>query len=242
MSYFLFNGVSSEELGLMVTKPVIRPTWSVMENEFTLMGRSQKYHQKLETYNDRSMTIETYLDDASPKNLQKIYKVLHGDGTLWLSSSPDEYLNVTISPPEPQAVAYMSGVFPLEFRVKPFAYSTNPTKIDITGLSGYVKVTNNGTVFSAPEISFISLENQKIVINVNGDDFIVTHPDGCTFDSTIYIDCEEQIVWFRRPDNVAQTCMQFTENDLPLFHIGENYVSCSGNVRDFKINVKERFL
>ncbi|MDE5583712.1 MAG: hypothetical protein K2J08_08405 [Ruminococcus sp.] len=243
MSYFIFNGVSSDELGLMVTKPVIRPTWAVIEKDFTIGGKSQKFHRKTDTYDDQTMTIETFLYNTDIKNLHKIYKSIQGDGTLWLSSAPDEYLNVTAYPPDPQAVAYMSGVFLLKFRVKPFAYSTNPTEIDITGRSDYVKIDNNGTVFSEPEISFISQANQKIIITVNDKNFIVNHPEACTFDSTIYIDCAEQVCYFHRPeDNTTYPCMHFTENDLPLFHIGENYIMYTGDVRNFKINVKERFL
>lgn len=50
MSYFLFNGISSRELGMIVTSPVIRPSWAIEESEYTLAGRTTKYSQKSKTY------------------------------------------------------------------------------------------------------------------------------------------------------------------------------------------------
>lgn len=243
MSYFLFNGVSSRELDMIVTSPIIRPSWSLEENEYTLAGRTTKYSQKSKTYGNASMTIETFVSDTSTKNLQKIYNILQGDGTLWLSTAPEEYLNVTITAPEPQAVALMAGVFPLKFSVKPFAYAVNPTVEDITvsGVSDYVRIANNGTLFSEPEISFRP-QTQKTVITVNGVDFIVNTPDGCSYESVVTINCEEEVVYFTRPEGTRYMCLQYTENDFPLLHTGDNYIRYTGAVKDMTINVKERYL
>lgn len=242
LSYFLFNGVNSDDLGLMITSPPVRPTWALENEEFTLAGRAVKYYQKSETYESQTMTIDTFLDDISPENLQKLYQTFQGDGKLWLSSSPAEYLEVIAQPPDIKSVAYLAGECGLKFTVKPFARAVNPTIVETGTQNSYISVNNGGTLYSEPLISFVSLANQDIKITVNGEDFTVTHPDGCTFDSTIFIDCEEQVVYFQRPDGATYTCMQYTSGDLPLLHTGENFVKYSGNVRDFKINVKERFL
>lgn len=242
MSYFLFNGVNSDELGLMVTSPPVRPTWKLESTEFTLAGRSSKYVQMSKTYDMQTMTIETFLDDISPESLQKLYLTFQGQGKLWLSLSPAEYLEVIAHPPDIKSVAYLAGECKLKFTVKPFARAVNPTILEINTQNSYKPVNNAGTFFSEPEISFISFANQDIKISVNGADFIVTHPECCTFDSTIFIDCEEQIVYFQRPEGTLHTCMQYTTGDFPLLHTGENYISYSGAVKDFKINVKERFL
>ncbi len=228
---------------MIVTSPVIRPSWSLEENEYTLAGRTTKYSQKSKTYDNASMTIETFVSDTSTKNLQKIYNILQGDGTLWLSTAPEEYLNVTITAPEPQAVALMSGVFPLKFSVKPFAYAVNPTIEDITvdGSSGYVRIVNNGTVFSEPEITFRP-QTEKTIITVNGADFIVNTPDNCSYESVVTINCEEEVVYFTRPEGTRHMCLQYTENDFPLLHTGDNYIRYTGAVSDMTINVKERYL
>lgn len=241
MSYFLFNDINSDELGLMVTSPPVRPTWELDSQEFTLAGRSVKYVQKSRTYGNQTMTIETFLDDISPETLRKVYNTFQGDGRLWLSSSPAEYLEVIAHPPDIKSVAYLAGECSLKFTVKPFARAVKPTIVGITSENSYIQVVNNGTVFSEPEISFRP-QTQKTIINVNGADFIVNTPDGCSYESTIFINCEEQIVCFRRPEGSVRTCMQYTENDLPLLHTGDNYIRYSGAVQDFRINVKERFL
>ena len=42
MSYFIFNGVNSNTLGLIITQPIIRPTWQP-EVEFTAIpGRARQ--------------------------------------------------------------------------------------------------------------------------------------------------------------------------------------------------------
>ena len=242
MSYFIFNNINSDELGLMVTSPPVRPTWELENTTFTLAGRSSKFVQMSKTFDMQTMTIDTFLDDLSPSSLQKLYLTFQGHGKLWLSTFPAEYLEVIAHPPDIKTVAYLAGECKLKFTVKPFARAVNPTVTEIHSPDVYKTVNNAGTVFSEPEISFISVANQDIRINVNGADFIVTHPESCTFDSTICIDCEEQIVYFKRPEGVAYTCMQFTSGDIPLLHTGDNYISYSGNVKNFKINVKERFL
>lgn len=242
MSYFLFNDTNSDDLGLMITSPPVRPTWELENEEFTLGGRPVKYYQESKTYGSQEMTIQTYLDDISPENLQKLYQTFQGGGRLWLSAFPAEYLEVIAHPPDIKTVAYLAGECELKFTVKPFARAVNPTTLDLRTPDNYISVNNSGTLYSEPLISFVSLVNQDITITVNGAEFVITHPEACTFDSTIFIDCEEQVVYFQRPDGATYTCMQFTTGDLPLFHTGENFVKYSGNIRDFKINVKERFL
>lgn len=242
MSYFLFNGVNSQDLDIMVTSPPVRPTWELESQEFTLAGRSTKYYQKSKTYESQTMTIETFFDDITPKTLQKLYHTFQGDGKLWLSSSPAEYLEVIAHPPDIKSVAYRAGECELKFTVKPFARAVEPTVVEINRQNTYISVNNSSPLYSEPLISFVSLANQDIKISVNGADFVVTHPDSCTYDSTIFIDCEEQIVYFQRPEGTIHTCMQYTTGDFPLLHTGENFVMYSGNIRDFKINVKERFL
>lgn len=241
MSYFLFNGINSDDLALMVTKTPVRPTWKQDSQEFTLAGKSANYIQKSKTYKNQLMTVETFLGDITPERLQLIYRTFQGDGKLWLSSSPAEYLEVIAEPPDIKAVAYLAGECSLKFTVKPFARAVNPTVVDISSENSYIQVNNGGTLFSEPLIYFRP-QTQKTTINVNGAGFIVNTPDGCSYESTIFIDCEEQIVYFRRPEGNAYTCMQYTEGDLPLLHTGENFIQYSGRTQDFKINVKERFL
>lgn len=80
MSYFLFNGVSSEELGLIVTEPVIRPSWEELVNEVTVPGALSKLTQRLGTYDNELMTIQTAIPDADRETLDRIYGTLHGPG------------------------------------------------------------------------------------------------------------------------------------------------------------------
>lgn len=241
-NYFTFNGISSKDLNIVVTKPVIRPSWELERTEVTIPNKSKKMFVDSKTYANAEMTIETFVRFKELSELHKIYSTFTGKGILWLSTAKNEYINAIAHCPAPEAIAVNSGLFQLKFTLIPFAYAVNPTIVEINTQNSYKQVNNGGTLYSEPLISFVSLANQDIKINVNGADFTVTHPDSCTFDSTIFIDCEEQIVYFQRPEGTLHTCMQYTTGDLPLLHTGENYVKYSGNVSNFKINVKERFL
>lgn len=241
MSYFLFNGISSDELGLMVTSPPIRPTWELESEEFTLAGRSSTYIQKSKTYQNQTMTIETFLDDITPESLQKLYLTFQGEGKLWLSSSPEEYLEVIAHPPDIKSVAYLAGECSLKFTVKPFARAVSPTTVEIGTQNSYVGITNKGTLFSEPLISFKPL-SQETRIFTNGVDFLVRTPENCSSDSTIFIDCEEQIAYFQQSGGGIYMCTQYTEGDFPLFHTGDNYVMYSGATQNFSVNTRERFL
>lgn len=144
MSYFIFNDQNSVNLGLMVTKSPVRPTWKQESQEFTIAGKSVKYIQKSKTYDNQSMTIETFLDNITPERLQMIYRVFQDDGKLWLSSSPEEYLEVIAEPPNIKSVAYLAGECQLKFTVKHFAKAVNPTIIDISTQNVLTEVVNIG--------------------------------------------------------------------------------------------------
>lgn len=241
-NYFTFNGISSKDLNIVVTKPIIRPSWELERTEVTIPNKSKKMIINSKTYANAEMTIEIFIRFKDISELHKIYSTFTGEGILWLSTAKNEYINAIAYCPVPEAIAVNSGLCQLKFTLIPFAYAVNPTIIEINRQNAYISVNNSGTIYSEPLISFVSVANQDIKINVNGADFVITHPDSCTYDSTIFIDCEEQIAYFQRPEGTIHACMQYTTGDFPLLHTGENFVKYSGKIKDFKINVKERFL
>lgn len=241
MSYFIFNGVNSDDLGIMLTATPVRPSWKKESTEFTIAGKSKKYIQQSETYDNQSMTIDAFIDDISQANLQKIYNLFQGEGELLLSTNLNEYLNVIAEPPSIKAIALTSGECSLKFTVKPFAYSLNPTTANISDEGNFVKIHNNSPFISEPLISF-SPQTQLTVINTNGSEFSVTTPDGCSYESTIFIDSEEHIVYFQRPEGTIYPCTQYTTGEFPRLHKGENYIMYTGTTQNFKINAKERYL
>lgn len=240
MSYFIFNETSSEDLGIMVTKPVVRPSWRTEENTFNLVGKSKKYRQSSKTYTDGQMNIETVITDTSPENLRTVFQALNGNGKLWLSSAPNEFLNVSIDPINIQAVALTMGVCVLSMTVDPFAYVLDSPTLTLTDGTSYTEIENRGTIYCEPEIRF-KPQSAQTVIDVNGAEFTVNTPQGCSFESTIVLDCEEETAYFIRPEGQAYPCLQYTYGDFPIFHTGKNYIKFTGT-NEVEIKVRERCL
>ena len=237
MSYFIFNGKSSEDLGLIVKKPIIRPTWSENYAEKALTGVLRKIMQKSEYYENSSMTIESYVHEASPEKMREIYSVLKGTGQLWISTAPDEVLDVIINPLVPQAVAILAADVPINVVCRPFAYALNPTTADLSGATDYTELENKGTLFSAPKIKFTPTESE-ITIDTNGREFTVS---GLTAGTEYIIDSELQVVYYvKNGSNMDITAK--SKYGFPLLHVGKNYIKHGGKASAMTVNVRERWL
>lgn len=237
MSSFIFNGHSSEELGLMVTQPIIRPSWAAEYNELTAAGGIRKVMQRMNTFGNASFSIETYLDDASQDNIRRIFGALSGSGKLVVSTAPDEYLDVIISPISPVSVAFLAAEISLQMTVRPFAYAVSPTIANLTGATDYAEIENRGTVFSAPEIRLKG--SGDVTINVNGAEFIIKIPSELN-SKEIMIDCDSQVAYYMDGGSMISVTHR-TYNNFPLLHEGKNYIKYTGDVVGLSINVRERW-
>jgi len=238
MSSIIFNGANSDELGLMITKPIVRPSWSAMYSELMTSGGIRKIMQRMSTFDNASFSIEMYADDASADNIRKIFKTLNGYGKLIISTVPDEYLNVIVNPVTPVPVAMLAAEISLSVTARPFAYAVSPTEYNLTDAVDYMEVDNRGTVFSAPEISLKG--SGDVTINVNGADFIVKIPAEIN-SQEIIIDCDSQVAYYMDRDNRVSITHR-TYNNFPLLHEGMNYIKYTGEVTEMKCNVRERWL
>ncbi len=238
MSSFIFNGYSSEELGLIVTKPIIRPSWAAVYNELTAAGGIRKVIQRMNTFDNASFSIETYADDASQENIRRIFKALSGSGKLVVSTAPDEYLDVIVSPINPIPVALLAAEISISVTARPFAYAVSPTEVDLSGAADFMEVENRGTVFSAPE--FRLKGSGDVTINVNGAEFIIKIPSDPD-SQEIVIDCDSQVAYYMSGDSMISITHR-TYNNFPLLHEGTNYIKYTGAVSALKCNVRERWL
>ena len=115
MSTFTFNSVSSDTLGLIITRPMIRPTWQP-ETEFTpIIGRPRQNPFTKSWFPNSRISVSAVIADASPANVRTIYDKLKGYGELVISTSPDEYVNAYARLPVPEAQALLMAELPVEF-------------------------------------------------------------------------------------------------------------------------------
>ncbi len=244
MSSFIFNGTSSDDLGLIITAPIIRPTWGKEVSEVSRAGSARKIIQESKTFGNADFMISTVIVEASPENVRNIFSKLSGFGKLLMSTAPQEYLDVFIKPLVPEAVALTMAELPVNVTALPFAYAVDPTIVDITEASPYVAVENSGTVYSQPEIRFTKADSSDTEINVNGKIFTVKNPaNGEPIEAgyEIIIDCDVEVAYFVRSNGERVSINSNTYGDFPLLHTGTNYITHSGNLKNASIKVNERW-
>ncbi len=238
MSYFFFEGTDSRELGLMITRPVVRPSWARDVSETERPGAASRLMQQSRSYMNAEFSIQTVIEDASPENVRRIFQTINGFGRLIISTAPDEYLNVYVQPLVPEAVALLMAELTINVTALPFAYAVSPTTADLTSASDYAEVENPGSIWSEPEIRFKG--SGDVTVTVNGADFILKLTSELA-GKEIIIDCAAQVAYYLDGDS-KRSINQLTYNDFPLLHTGKNYIKHSGSVSEMSINVRERWL
>ena len=242
MSSFTFNGISSDDLGIIITKPIVRPTW-LPEVEFTpIPGNPRQIPHEKEWYPNMSFTVQACMSDADPTKVQQIYNSLRGYGPLVISTSPNEVLNVYIEQLDPNGVALLMAEFPITFRAEPFAYAAQAKSQSIMGET--VEVNNTGTAFVDPLITFIASQ-ATTTVTCNGVDMIVTTPSeivnaSYSSDYSITLDCEGELAYYTKPNGDKVSCTQNTKGPFARLHDGQNYFTVQ-NVQAASIIYRERW-
>lgn len=242
MSSFTFNGISSDDLDIIITKPIVRPTW-LPEVEYTpIPGHPRQLPHEKEWYPNKSFIIQACMSDAAPAKVQQIYNTLRGYGTLIISTAEDEVLNVYVEELDPNGVALLMAEFPITFRAEPFAYAAEAKSQSIMGDT--VEVNNTGTAFVDPLITFIASQ-ATTTVTCNNVDMIVSTPSeivdaNYSSDYSITLDCEGELAYFTRPNGDKVSCTQNTKGPFARLHNGENYFTVQ-NVQAASIVYRERW-
>ena len=229
MSYFIFNGINSDNLDLIITKPMIRPTWSP-EVEYTqIPGRARINPSTKTWYNNAKLTVSAVISDGSPQKVRNIYAALRGSGTLVISTSPQERINIAdVRLSVPEAKALLVAELPITFVCEPFAESTEQSTADITTATSIpARVDNSGTIYADPEITIIP-SAARTDINCNGTVIFVTTPTaivsaGYPANAKIALDCNAQLAYYQICSGDKISCTQNTQGAFPRLNVGENY-------------------
>lgn len=235
MSFFTFNDYNSSD-DLIITQPIIRPSWSQEVNEMST-GSVTKIIQFSRTYSNSLIEISAVIKNTSQERLRTFYSAVRGFGKLTVSSCPDEYLNAVASVLQPVAVAMTMAEVNITFTLLPFAYATNPT---IAGFStDYTSIQNNGKVFSAPEIRFTPVLAGDVTLDVNGAVFLVKVPENLV-NTEIIVDCDAEVTYYENGGQKIPINNQ-TFGNYPLLTTGEVFVRYTGEAANARINVRERY-
>lgn len=242
MSYFIFNGYNSKDLGIIVTKPIIRPTWAPEMEYLSIPGRPRQLPMAKTWYPNKELSIEAVLADAAPAKVRDVYDKLRGYGVLNISTAPNEYLNCYVEELDPKGVALMMAEFPITFTVEPFAYSDTLQEINIANSEATVEY--NGTAFCDPQII---IKPSAATTTVNCNDVIITVATpqeiidaSYSTNYSITLDCEGELAYFTRPNGENVACTQCTSGIFPRLHEGNNYVTAQ-TVQSGVLKFRERW-
>lgn len=245
MSTFTFKGVTSDSLGLIITRPMVRPTWAP-EVEFTpIIGRPRQNPFTKSWYPNSRLTVQAVIADASTASVRAIYNALRGYGTLVISTAATEYMNAYARLPVPEPQALLMAELPIEFNCEPFAYALSESSVDITSAtSAYTEVENTGTAFTDPQISFIA-SAASTTIDCNGEVLTVTTPTeivNASYPDTysITIDCDAQLAYYTKPDTSVVACTELTSGPFPRLHTGSNWMKHSAAASMY-VSYRERW-
>lgn len=236
MSWFTFNNYNSSD-DLIITRPVIRPSWAQEINEIST-NRVSHIIQFSRSYSSSPLYVHAVIRNTSTEGIRRLYSALQGFGKLILSSNRDEYMYAVANVLQPEAVAMTMAELDIMFTLLPFAYAVSPT---IKGISstGYTKIVNNGSVFSAPEIRFTPTSAEKVIVDVNSALFSVEVPE-TLINREIIIDCDIEDTYYTENENRISV-NNLTYYNYPLLHTGDNYVRITANAENPTINVRERW-
>lgn len=245
MSSFTFKGVTSDSLGLIITRPMVRPTWAP-EVEFTpIIGRPRQNPFTKSWYPNSRLPVQAVIADASTASVRAIYNALRGYGTLVISTAATEYMNAYARLPVPEPQALLMAELPIEFECEPFAYALTDSEVTITSAtSSYAEVPNGGTAFTDPQITYIA-SAASTNIDCNGVVMTVTTPTeivNASYPSTysITLDCEAQLAYYTKPNGDTVACTELTTGLFPRLHAGSNWMKHSG-AQSMTVTYRERW-
>lgn len=228
--YFIYNGIDSRKMGVIVTEmpPVVRAERRV--NTIQVPGRSGSLH----VYDGRAYESYTKTMTCAIKNragIDQIAAWLTGSGDMIFSSEPDKVYRVhMINQISITQMMLTFQKFQLNMDTYPFKYSVNNFG-DAFSLTAPTTVHNKGTVYAEPIITIYG--TGAITFTIGSNNYHLQNVDE-------YITVNSEIIE-TYTDN-ASANWQFIATDYPIFEVGENAVSWSGNVERIDIMPNWRWL
>lgn len=229
MSYFIFNGICSNDKGIIVTKmpPIPKPKKKI--NSISIPGKNGVLYQDEDAYEPIVIQIQCALIDEDV-NLKDIRNWLNGEGELVLSNNPTCFYNANIiNQIDYTNIANRIHEFPLEIELYPICYSIEEKEFNINQkceititestypIKPYIKIFGNGNVT-------LTINNNSIIIkNIN---------------EYIELNCEDEEA-YKGSENMNGNinCEEF-----PIFVLGKNSIEFIGDVTKIQFIYREAYI
>lgn len=229
MGWFMFNGKSSEDFGILIASVPERKRPERRVEEIIIPGRSGFLTRDEKAYDAYTISLECSTRGSS--HLDEIIAWLTGSGELILYTEPDMVYHASIHNQIPISdVIYLYNSFLLQFRVQPYKHKVGFCEYTET-LTKADTIINHGTVHAEPVITVYGTGD--ITLNINGADYPLY-----SVEEYITIDSEMMEVF---KGDISQNS-KYGGADFPRLEVGENNISWTGEVTKVEIMPKWRYL
>lgn len=226
MYYIIFNGIDSRSLDIHIETLPERVSPQQRYTTTEIAGRHGTLTETDGTYEPYTVSVE-----CTVLNLDKIDAICAAyKGSGWLVSSDNlnrKYFARISNLFELSKPIKLWRRFLLQFEVQPFGYEVQSQIVELK--NGGVLI-NYGTYESQPTIAIYG--SGDVTLNVNGQGVICKEISG-----KIVIDSEAQSAY-----NDTTLLNQQMLGEFPVFSVGENVISWTGNVTKMEIDPKWRWL
>lgn len=227
--YFIWNGIKSTDMGVIMLKA---PSISIPQrrvNEIKVSGRNGTLHEDEQTFGNYTKEAECHVMDRS--QIDEVCKWLTGFGEVIFSSEPDKVYRAYIK----NQISFGSILknindFLIQFDVQPFKYRANPFRDDLE-LTAPTIIRNSGTVYAEPIITVYG--SGDITLSINDVDYPL-------YGVSEYITIDSEMMEVFK-ENMNQNS-KYGGETFPRFDVGENAISWTGNVTKVEIDPKWRWL
>ena len=228
----IIDNVFATQHNLYIVNRVNIPVSQKEIETISIAGRNGTLTKEL-GFLDRSITVNFNFktrnrNDNMSKKIRNITSLLLNAKKISFTDDKEVYYKVkAVSISDIERNLRVLGSFSATFTVDPFAYYSPNSKILLTNHS---KIYNIGTYESEPHIKVFGTCNATL--NINNKELTLKDIDGF-----IEIDSELKETF---KDSVSKNDKKVGE--YPLFLIGENTISWTGNVTKVEIEPRWRFL
>lgn len=220
MSYFIFNGVRSDDMKIYIEHlpPIIKPPerYEIIRVD----GNSDIGIREL-GYDIYEKTVSIGLKEA---DIEQVMNWLRGKGKLIFSNELDKYYDVYIPAQIDYEKALKFRTARVTFLTQPYKHATNEEETT----SRYL--INQGNTDCLPLMTIYG--SGKVDVLVNG-------AKACTVTINEYITLDGEAQEAYKGSTLQNRNMV---GEFPKFRPGENYISFTGNVTRVKTLVRSRWL
>lgn len=225
---FYFKGISSTSKGIVVSKTPNIPKGSRRVDKVTIPGRSGFLTIDEGTYEGFVVSVECHFD-KEVANQDQVFSWLDGAGKFSLDNER-EYDAIIINAIKPEKVTNYFKEFIVQFECQPISKDKTETTFTVETNPDTLAIAN-ATAEMYPTIEITGTGD--VTVTINNKTFNLYDMDG-----KYILDCELKVITNALGVNISDKMLY----DFPKLVPGDNVISTTGTITEFKIKYHKSYL